>query len=637
MTRRSNSKRSPGTSSTPSVDSSLLKPLPLRVSIGEHETAISVLSRLAIRNGYTSVNDLICHVPNLPLRTLYAMEQYVEIAAALNDVCPRRLAEHSPVRVGSVLRFGDRTVLSGRGAVQGRVCLDCLEDDVTGRPGDIEIRPYLRDWWQVAHISSCPWHLTRLIGICPECNEHLNMRRARVAFCSCGHDLRTGLRERDAAETAMADRYLLGRLGRAPPESVELLDPLSFDDASGMMLAVGVAATDGLRPGRSWNPGSDRGLLASRGLRILRRGWPAFDDLLSKVLGGASRRAQSLGPYGYLQRWLTIESAKELEPFRARILKHAAEHRAFTPCRPMLRAQLAETKWITMLSAQRIVGRSAGLLHKALIELDMTDHATGSCREAAITRQATERLVAFFGDALIAPEARKYLGLSREGLDILRNQGLLSPCLSNQETSGAFYRISDLDHLAALLYGSASVVEEAPSDMISMPRANRLLRLGMCASLKALGGGQLRAGVVVRDPTSRWHLNGLHIAKCDVLQLLASSRGGVTRGELAKALSTHRLAIGKLRVSLGYRWPRGIVPIEDARSLQHLLVSAAEISRMYPGLGSPAAVAATLVKGSIRPVVREPGGPEVYFRREAEALVGELPVTPAFTRHQQGH
>lgn len=610
------------------TDPSPLRPLGLRVTVGVHETAISVQARLAVRNGYKSSRELLNHVPNLVHRTRYAMEHNIEIAAALNGTCAKQLAESSPVRIGSILRIGRHQVFSGRGPIQGRVCPACLEADARERVGDVEIRPYARDWWQIAHITCCPSHLVRLTGVCRRCNEVLDMRRPRVAFCSCGNDLRDDERETIEEDAAASDRFLLGLLGRGPIESVRLLDDLSFNSASGIMLAVGVGATGDITPERSWNPGPDRGKIASRGLEFLRGGWSSYDAVLSNLLNRSSRRAQSLNPYGYLQRWLTADYSEDLAPFRARIIEHASRHRAATPSKPLLHAKIEDSRWITMLSAQRIVGRTSGLLYRALEKLGMSEHATGANREAAITREAVDRLVAFFGEALIRPEAMAHLGFRRDQFDHMVAQGRLSSCLPSDRTSGSFYHLADLDTFASAVRGIAHAVPSAPPEMISLGRADRMLAQGKFTSLRALVDGRLRASAVVLNQNSHWSLGGLLISKADVLRLRMSFYNGVTREQLAMAMSTHRLAIGMLARAQGYRWPRGIVPIADARELQQRFVSAAEIDATYPKLGGPAASAALLKRQNILPVIRAACRPMIYHRLEAERCVGLLPFIP---------
>src|SRR5690606_7291614 len=127
-----------------------------------------------------------------------------------------------------------------------------------------------------------------------------------------------------------ADAYLLGRLGRAPGVAVELLDGLSFRSAAGLMLHLGWALERGASLPRSWNPGPLRSRYASIGLEWLERGWPGFDQALTRILEHSlswkSRRV--IGTYSRLTTWLNRAPA-DLEPFRARVVAHAAAHKVF--------------------------------------------------------------------------------------------------------------------------------------------------------------------------------------------------------------------------------------------------------------------------------------------------------------------
>src|SRR3546814_4508064 len=49
---------------------------------------------------------------------------------------------------------------------------------------------YLRQAWGHAYVTCCPEHNVRLIDRCDSCDEQLSVNRDRIAYCTCGHDLR---------------------------------------------------------------------------------------------------------------------------------------------------------------------------------------------------------------------------------------------------------------------------------------------------------------------------------------------------------------------------------------------------------------------------------------------------------------
>ena len=58
------------------------------------------------------------------------------------------------------------------------VCTQCLDQAA-----------YIRQPWHHQLLTACPEHKVMLLAVCPECNEHINLKRSSVTHCRCGFNL----------------------------------------------------------------------------------------------------------------------------------------------------------------------------------------------------------------------------------------------------------------------------------------------------------------------------------------------------------------------------------------------------------------------------------------------------------------
>lgn len=434
---------------------------------GEHEVVISVLNRQAARSGFSGMNELFSWTPNLPRKGRYAMCDLVSIAARINECDEAVLARSSVARIGASFELDGMTVLSGRFAVQGRVCVGCLRQDAAAAPARSRAwAPYLRGWWQVAQIGSCPEHRLGLLGVCPGCSSPLDLRRPLAGRCGCGEDLPAVECARLSPEIVELDAYLLGRLGRWSAHAVPLVDSLSFGSAAGVALNVGGSLDPGLRFNRTWRPGADRWRYGSIGLGVLEEGWDAFDRELGEIrsIATADRASGKLaGTYGRLQHWLNLEEAPDLEPFRARLLEHAARHAAVAGSTRIFGVALEKAERMTMDVARLVVGRHPGPIYAVLNALGMADQATGAGRADVIAMSAVERVRSEFELLVDSAEAEAILGCTRRQLRRFAAAGTVQLFCRGPGTSTAYYRRASVERLASLLMGGLPVIEEAPT------------------------------------------------------------------------------------------------------------------------------------------------------------------------------
>jgi len=192
--------------------------LSLRVRLGEHEPAFSVLDRLALRHLLPSASALAEQIDLLPRD--FAVEVgtglHIDAVASLARVDPVALRRSTLVRAGShmcVKLVDPPAGASGVLALRpGRICPACLSDDLDLRGGMEQTRPYRRFWWEVGSIVCCPMHRLPLVGSCTACGRRLSRLSTLARFCHCGNDLAQRPAGVLLSSELGADTYVLRRL-----------------------------------------------------------------------------------------------------------------------------------------------------------------------------------------------------------------------------------------------------------------------------------------------------------------------------------------------------------------------------------------------------------------------------------------
>ncbi len=450
-------------------------PLPLRVRVGLYETATSVLSRLAVRNGYQSTSHLLNHVPNLHYRSRYSIENSVIIAAALNDIDETELRRTTPRHLGSILEFDGQITLCGRSGVQGRVCPSCLAEDINGRLGAVETRAYYRDWWQVEQIDTCPRHNCFLQGVCTACNKPLDMRRARASLCSCGHQLAQPAPQEVHSDDQRSDLYLLGRLSRAPLISVPILDRLSFNNAASAMVFLGAALLEPVELSRTYHPRKERPRIASRAYDVFTGGWKFLDDALTKVLERSRAGYTVLGNYGYLQRWLNIRKDCDLEDLRNFLIDHARRNRAFSKNDLILGRNISDPRLTTVLSVMQRTGKSLGPIVRMAEALGMSDQLAGRSRASFLPLHAARLIEARFDECVDSIQGAEIIGVTRPVFHKLAKSGIIDKACEGSATGSAYFDKRKLVGLRCSLEAKTKLVTDLPDDSISLASACKIM------------------------------------------------------------------------------------------------------------------------------------------------------------------
>jgi hypothetical protein len=197
-------------------DLSAVRPLPLRVSHRPHETAYSLLCRLAERNGSKSVRHLLQRVPNIGGSISHlSRELEVSLAALLSGNDPNLISESTPLIRGRSGRIG--SYQGPADSTKFKICPLCfVEDTESGHFSDRSAHPYVRCFWHFADVIHCPTHRIKLVAKCRECRSLLSRATLFGYTCTCGADVRLNWRKGGKRAEMAKSWNVLRQMGRLP-------------------------------------------------------------------------------------------------------------------------------------------------------------------------------------------------------------------------------------------------------------------------------------------------------------------------------------------------------------------------------------------------------------------------------------
>lgn len=296
--------------------------LPFTVQPRELEPAESIIYRLALANGYSTVRRMLHSTPNFPqILYSYAMtrERSIALAVRLGDLPRASLEAATPHRTRRRTTVLGHNFLKFRRIHDARICPMCIADDMKSFDGPERLRPFRRNWWEIHSIGACVIHAVPLVGSCPKCRKGLSLTGSSVK-CDCDPraELWSAASQVVPDEDMVHDRWLLGRLGVVDKVEHSFLDTLRPDMGSQLCLIIGniiehqfsLSTTDQPRP--SFSVGA-----RSRGWRALQN-WPrSFEQFLDRLYDRHEMTDQNdqqhLGVYGGLNLQLTKQGALELK------------------------------------------------------------------------------------------------------------------------------------------------------------------------------------------------------------------------------------------------------------------------------------------------------------------------------------
>jgi hypothetical protein len=263
-------------------------PLPLAVLHEPWEAAVGLAHRLAARNAMPVAALLPWE--NEP-RDLWLGRLAVMARKPVEDL--RQASPPDSERLvlnGMELgrRRGSRTPL-------GRFCPHCLDEDMAKRPGERDLRPWLRGWWLSADLEACHVHSVRLASDGQENPWH-----------DADWDV-MAMVPTLAMDDVSGERWLLGRLGAEPGHVASFLDrfpPIfAFDTLSSLGRLMSSCRV----------PGADlRASHLTVGFKALSQGEGSFMPVIEQLIVSARNASGSKGGRSFF--WNFLRSQQDDRP-----------------------------------------------------------------------------------------------------------------------------------------------------------------------------------------------------------------------------------------------------------------------------------------------------------------------------------
>ncbi|MBB5711291.1 hypothetical protein FHT02_002535 [Sphingomonas xinjiangensis] len=370
------------------------------------------------------------------------------------------------------------------GALFGRVCPRCLEEDLDSKEGPDLCRPFRRGFWDVPHLVICPIHSVALTNCCNSCKVGGNRRQIDPRRCGAGHLIQPGA---TATASLSGQNYLFRRLSGEPGGGGRFLDDLPVNDAGRVMQAVGRSRLFG----REWSAVErctvdDLVAASSAGFETLANWpnelWHLLDELRERNSGGSKGGPERV--YGSLTRWLQHGGGSQFPALASELANHYSATGAKTR-HPLISdvQQSAVTVWSLALETgfarERIEQVAAGLGATVI-------RAHGPPR---VSVEEAQRVRALLSRAVKAPAAAARLGLTLDTFKQLRREKILLPI------SGLVVPLYDVEVLDQLIIecsrGAPSTVEPPPNTL-PLVRASRATNRPLHRVVTAILGGDLR-------------------------------------------------------------------------------------------------------------------------------------------------
>lgn len=354
-----------------------LKKIPLLVRHADGESADSLLGRLALRNGCVSARQMgsLFRITRQDL----SKERQIRSLAALSGLPAQVLVDWSPVAIGdSEIRLRGETLranydISAQGSGRTiRACPQCLRDDLVNREGPPASRPYLRSWWRMRDIYTCPNHLCILIEAKPGRPSFAANSAPDGPTRTYWNSFLSSELVPVAKEHVEADSYILGRLGALPATVVPWLDALPLGQASAAMTWIGEFAVSGTLANYVRRlPFAEAARLRSEGFRACQN-WPmGLYDLLHKAQRATPQTARGLkGRFGRFYSRLYDDRAGKSdqevrENMRATVSSFIKAHVPLDDGETVFRKAMPDSARVTVGSAARAskISSAAMIIH----------------------------------------------------------------------------------------------------------------------------------------------------------------------------------------------------------------------------------------------------------------------------------
>lgn len=392
-----------------------------RAALRPGQTVASFLSSLAANNGAANMHDFCDHMQifkapkefcsHTVLSADYLnIDRIADLGGVLVDDLARRVVE----------RLGKNWALIGKQKLRQndivyehfRHCPACVREDLETRRGPKDVRPFVRLWWLVGTIETCPIHHVRLV-----CSSRENDRLVSGDFA---HYLRTNpdevsalYRERQPTPPSAVDEYQYRRLNDA--HTNPFLDSLPFFGAIELCEMIGGMDISGPVFRRDIAPPEKLCEARERGFVILSSGIDGFNEWLDRTVASlwTGRRPGNSSVYGSLYRWLSRKSRDpDFQPLRDAVEAHA---RATLPLGPDNKFffEIARRRWHSLHTLAVRYGSHHTTVEKLLIAGGITTAEEIARTDARLLfdAQSVEHFFYELNDKLTAYSAATFFGI----------------------------------------------------------------------------------------------------------------------------------------------------------------------------------------------------------------------------------
>ncbi|GEM_PF-4075285 len=539
-----------------------VKRLPLIVTPRQNEPAESVVFRLALANGYRTINDMLRGTPNFPrelLKQRYSRGKYIAIAATLCGVAEEQLEAATPFRNSGGLALFGHHFRKIRAVGTARVCPACLSDDMANYSGPESLRPYRRNWWEIQNIGACPIHAIALVDSCPACDEPLQLIKSTTS-CDCNPhvDIRRLISPTIEPGDLVHDNWLLGRLGVCPLQESPFLDSLPIDTASHLCLMLGTISENNfsVRGKRIVSPKYSM-ITRSIGWAILHN-WPSsfksfLDDLIESNSSDNDLKSVRSTRYGGLVRHLQAEDCPELEPVLQAIRSHVAHHQLISPTTRIFGQRLDLGENIALSAAAEIAGCGEVRFLKISDALELPSAQQPKVGTYIVPTANVEVVKDFLASSIEAAQLARQVGCDPKIITRLVDGGMLGLKLAGNVSVTNLIDRSDAEKLLSVTSEEFDQFKNLDDRCISAKQACRLAISGIEGVLTAIISHNLRG--VGRNPEISG-FRGLIFDRSDVLEAVNSifgtslSRDIIDKYEWKHSTLLHLRRLGYLNAAL---------------------------------------------------------------------------------------
>lgn len=465
---------------------STIKPLPLNVKFHQGETATSLASRLARRNGVPSMALFVSDFGIDYLGLTNGCQEDCARLAALADVEPAALQRRTPELVSpGWFRLGQEEIkftAFSRTALMG--CPQCLHDTMN----DIDAAHF--GLWQLTSIRTCATHNCHLVSLpkAPGTRDRFDFIHLISGFSPPEPQ---GANEHDL----VFERYLRNRIEEGPGNS--WLDRLPFHVAAQTCEGFGLLLTRGAKARRETTTAAQWAAAGTAGFEVLRHGPDAFRQKLKDI-----QRAHPIDNTLYRTRyrvffeWLRHrDDDPQFDVIRDLVREFIFRNFPISEGSIVLGHPCPEQYVHSLSTARSRYGLSGWKLARRLASMGLAERnasGQGFVLNAYVPTAIINDIATDFDTLLNATEAGKYLGVERFMMAKLTKPGLVEKYFDEKNAS-PMYHPRDLDGFLGKLRARADLPQT--DDLLDIATASHRVRIPTERVIEIILRNQIPLGV----------------------------------------------------------------------------------------------------------------------------------------------